>query len=234
MYSGKLISVGEIIWKVLRNPIAADLTYDQAAEFTIEFIRLLNAPLAFIDKVTDPPIQIESFKVRIPDDLIDVKGIRYIEDLNKNNAVAMRYATDIYHLNEDESTECTYMLQNCIITASKEKGYLQISYKAIATDDEGYPMIPDNESFKKGLEYYILSCYMEPLWAMGKIQDKVFQYYSQERYFYTGQAESSLKLQGVDQLESVMNSINRLIHTTSAHTNGFKNIGQKEIIRRFN
>lgn len=236
MYSGKLVSVGEIIWRVLRNPIASDLTYEQAAEFTIEFIRLVGVPLSFIDKVTDP-MELDSYKAHLPDDLIDVKGVRYIENLKDNCATAMRYATDVYHVNNDDKdlvSELTYMLQNCVIIASREKGYVQIAYKAIATDEEGYPLVPDNESFKKGLEYFILHNFMEPLWTMGKIQDKVFEYYAQQRYYYTGQAESALKLQGVDQLESIMNSINRLIRPSSGHALGYKGLGNKEVIRRFN
>ena len=34
------------------------------------------------------------------------------------------------------------------------------------------------------LEYYILSRYLEPLWMMGKITDKAFEYVQQKRYFY--------------------------------------------------
>ena len=54
---------------------------------------------------------------------------------------------------------------------------------------------------------------------MGKIQDKVFSYIEQKRHFYLGQAENSMKLQGMDHLESMMNALNRIIINDQAHEN---------------
>lgn len=237
MHNGKLVSLGAIIWKVMRNPLAADLSYEDAAEFAIEFIRLVGAPLSYIDEVCK--IELNDFKARIPSNVINVRGIRYTGLNGCDSGVAMRYATDLYHNSELDETgslcnmEFTYTLQNCVVIASVKKGFIEIAYTSIALDEAGYPLIPDNESYKKGLEYYILHKYLEPLWAMGKIQDKVFHYYSQERFFYTGQAEFALKLQGIDHLESVMNGLNRLIIQDQTYDNFYKNFGSKEYIKKY-
>lgn len=83
------------------------------------------------------------------------------------------------------------------------------------------------------MEYYILSRYLEPLWMMGKITDKAFEYIQQKRYFYTPSAFTALQMPSVDKMETVMNGINRLIINTSAHQNFFKKFGEKEIIKKY-
>lgn len=227
-YNGKLVSIGEILWKVLNMPICSELSLEQASEFALEVLRLIGAPLSFIDKVEK--IDFDDYKLTLPSDLIEVRGVRC-------DGTPLRYATDLYHLSlKDNQYPCdreyTYILQNCVMTTSIEKGCIEISYKAIATDENGYPMIPDNESYSKAIQYHIISMYLEPLWAMGKITDKVFSYYKQERDWYIGQASSALTIPNMDFLASMMQGINRLIINNSAYQTFYKNYGIKERIKK--
>lgn len=236
-WNGKYVSIGDIIWRVMRNPICADLTYEQAAEFAIEFLRLIEAPLSFLDSVCS--LKLNDYKTHLPANLINIKGVRYTGLDGCCDPIAMRYATDIYHMSHDQSLdnctrEFTYVIQNCILTASMCDGFVDVSYKSIALDDNGFPMIPDNESYKFGLEYFIMHRFLEPLWAMGKIQDKVFQYYEQKRHWYLGQASTALIIQGPDHLESIMNGLNRIIINDQAHETFYKMLGEKERIRKYN
>ena len=244
-------SLGEVIWKVMRNPLAAELTYEEAAEYALEFIKLLGAPVAYIDA---PPVilNLENHKVELPCNIYQIKGIRYIdtdEDGKINQPIAMREATNVYHNDPAEFTnesnsdfdlrgnhrrnEFTYSIQKGILFSSMRDGSIQIAYKQIATDDEGYPLIPDNEKVLLGAEYYILSRYLEPLWLIGKITDKAFEFIQQKRYFYMPSAYTSLTMPSVDGMESLMNSLNRLIINTNSHKNFFKKAGEKESFRKF-
>lgn len=235
MVNGKLVSIGEIIWRVLRNPLAQDLSYEQAAEFAIEFIRLVGAPLSFIDEVQS--LELNEYKTYLPSNLINIRGVRYTGLDGCSDPIALRYATDLYHTSHKDErcpSEYTYVVQNCVLISSIKEGYVEISYHAIATDDKGFPLIPDNESYKMGLEYYILDRYLEPLWMIGKITDKAFNYIKQERHWFLAQAENSMKLQGIDQLESMMNSLNRLIIQDQSHETFYKNFGHKEYIKKYN
>lgn len=233
MINGKTTSLGNVLWKVMRSPLALDLTYDQAAEFALEFIGLMGAPLLYSDSISK--IEINNFKGRIPDNMVNVRGVRYLGCDGCSQGIAMRYATDTFHGSSDESfSEFTYTLQSCVITTSFKKGFVEMSYKSINVDKDGYPLIPDDDSFKMGLEYYILDRYIEPLWMMGKIQDKVFNYIKQERHWYLAQAETIFKLQGIDHLESMMNGLNRILINTQAHDNFYKNFGEKERIKKYN
>ena len=237
MVNGKMVSVGTIIWKVMRNPLTQDISYEQAAEFALEFIKLVNAPLSYSDEVKS--LTLNEYKTYLPSNVINIRGVRYTGIDGCQDPIAMRYATDLYHVNGDteDTSDCnkeyTYVVQNCVLIASKKEGYIDISYKAISLDEEGFPLIPDNESYKVGLEYFILHKYIEPLWMMGKIQDKVFNYIEQKRHWYLGQAENSMKLQGIDHLESMMNALNRIIINDQAHENFYKKFGEKQYIKRY-
>lgn len=242
MYSGKTISLKTILWKVLGNPLATDLTYEQAAEWAAEAIPLLGSPLVFDDIVSDPLIKVVNYKAAMPSNLIAIRGVRLITDTDnfENNSIALRYATDIYHSGINCSTdsegnivEYTYSVQSGVIFTSFEEGYIQIAYQGLGVDKDGYPLIPDESKTKLALEYYILHRFLEPLWMVGKITDKAFSYIEQKRHFYMGSASTSMKLQGIDHAESIMNTINRLIINTKAHGDFYKGSGMKERFKKY-
>lgn len=239
-------ALGTVIWKVLSNPIAQELTYSEAAEYALEAIKLLGAPVIYLNKLQK--VDLNYYKAPLPCDLLYIEGVEYYDGYSQN-PIAMREATNIYHMDPNEFTneetfeynvklnhrnnEFTYKIQKGIIFTSMESGCIQIAYKAIATDDEGYPLIPDNQKVMLAIEYYILSRYLEPLWLMGKIPDKAFEYIQQKRYFYIPSAYTGLTMPGIDKMESIMNTLNRLIINTTAHQNKFKKMGEKEIIKKF-
>ena len=199
MTNGNTKSLGTILWRVLKNPLASELTYEEAAEYALEFIRLLGAPVAYENKITNPPLQLYNYRTEIPCDILYIEGVRYTKTGEENyieNQIAMREASNTFHIKSstsvlDESSsdekidykhnEFTYKIQKNILYSSIKNGFVEISYKAISTDEEGYPLIPDNETVFLGMEYYILSRYLEPLWLMGKITDKAFEYIQQKR-----------------------------------------------------
>lgn len=241
MTNSQYKSLGSILWSVLKNPLCQELTYEEAAEYALECIKLLGAPVIYLNKLER--LNLTSYKAELPCDLLYIEGVEYF-DGGTNEPIAMREATNIYHLDTDEFSnensqknhnrnEFTYKIQNGIIFTSMSDGCVQIAYKAIATDEEGYPLIPDNQKVQLALEYYILSRYLEPLWMMGKITDKAFEYVQQKRYFYVPSAYTSLTMPGMDKMESMMNAVNRLIINTTAHQNKFKKLGEKERLRRY-
>lgn len=236
MVSGKTVSIGNILWKVLKQPIVQELKYEDAAEYAIEYLRLIGAPLSLQDGVMR--IKLNNYKALLPSNLMELRGVEYA-DCDCSSGIAMRYASNIYHTDIENDRNCqnsmqeyTYISQNNILTTSTKDGWVNISYKFISTDEFGYPLVPDNESFKVGLEYFIIHRYLEGLWSMGKITDKVFQYYEQKRHYYSGQATNSMTIQNIDQMETMMNSINRMIIETNPQQTFYKNFGAKERIKQ--
>lgn len=224
------------MWTLLKNPICQDLSYEDAAEYALECIKLLGAPVIYINKIEI--LELSQYKAKLPCDLLYIEGIKYISN-NNSGSNTMRESSNIYHLdsfefeNENNNSELTYKIQNSLIFTSRQDGCIEISYKAIHCDENGYPLIPDNQKVELALEYYILSRYLEPLWMMGKVTDKVFEYIQQKRYFYVPSAQQGLQMPSIDKMETIMNGINRLIVTNNSHTNGFKNYGVKEQIKQY-
>lgn len=241
MYNGTTVSLKTVLWKVLNNPYASELSYELAAEYAIEAIRLIGAPLSLNHNVTNPPLKVVNHKVGLPTNLISIKGVKAYSDINENNddGIAMTYATDTFHKGSNCETDCnnieefTYTAENGVMFTSFSEGYVQIAYLSLPIDDEGYPLVTNDQDTLLALEYYILFRYLEPLWVMGKIQDKVFSYIDTKKCWYMGAAGTSLKLAGPDHLEAVMNGINRLI-INNAHSSSFKSIGKKERIKKYN
>jgi hypothetical protein len=243
MYNGQTVSLKSILWSILRNPNYAELNPEDAAELAVEAIRLLGTPLAYIDKVTTPPIEIKQYKGRLPDNIIQIKGVRYISNMDnyEDHPIALTYATDTFHesidcipSNKDCPIEFTYIINSGVIKTSFETGHVEVAYKTLETCEDNYPLIPDDEDTKLAIEYYIRFRYLEPLWEMGKITDKVFNYVDQKKCWYMGAAQTSLQLAGMDHVEAVMSTINRLIIQTTAHDSSFKRSGKTERIKKYN
>lgn len=242
MHTGQTVSLKQILWQVLSHPLANDLTYDIAAEFAIEGLRLIGAPLIFGDKTTSsndpnsPHLMVSSHKTLLPSDSLEIKGIRLIQndELPERSAIALRYASDVYHNSALKNTleEFTYTLQNGVIYTSFPEGCIEVSYKALITDKDGFPLVPDNQKVKLALEYYILHRYLAPLYDIGKITDKAFGRIEQNYLWYVGAAQNSMVLQGPDHLETIMNGINRIIVNTNLHSQFYKGQGDKEKLKR--
>ena len=240
MYNGGTKSLKTILWKVMNHPLAAELSYDLAAEYAIEGIKLIGAPLSLVNRVS-LPIKIENYKGGIPLDVVEVKGVKVLDDsdLEKANSSAMTYASDLFHsdlsCNKSKScsTELTYIIEQGIIKTSFDEGYVQIAYKALPIDEDGFPLIPDNQKAALAIEYYILFRYLGPLYDVGKVTDKAWNRIETAKCWYMPSANSDMKLQSYDHIEGVMNTINRILINSNSQKNFFKEAGKKERLRQY-
>lgn len=238
MYNGKVKSLKTILWKVMNNPLAVELSYDLAAEYALEGIKLIGAPLSLVNRVSNP-IKLESHKAALPLDMVELKQVRYFFNIDDDDSckIAMTLATDTFHnsiiCEENDGCEFTYVAEEGIIKTSLLDGYVQVAYRALPIDENGFPLIPDNQKVLLAIEYYILFRFLEPLWMIGKITDKAFSYIDQKKCFYLPSASNDMKIQNYDHVEAIMNGINRIITQPSAHSNFFKGTGEKERLRRY-
>jgi hypothetical protein len=101
----------------------------------------------------------------LPCDLVAINQVR-----NHKTKGAMRYMTDNFNgKSKDIRSFDTWKSQGRIIYTSFPKGTVDVSYKAIKVDDEGFPMLPDNPVFLKALELYIKKEEFTVLFDLGKI-----------------------------------------------------------------
>ena len=132
---------------------------------------------------------------------------------------------------KQDSPDYTYKIQGTVIFTSLKEGTIEIAYRAIAVDDEGYPLIPDRSAFTRALELYIKKQCFTILFDLGKINQAVYNNVQQEYAWAVGQAQADLIKPSIDEMQSITNALNTLIPRTNEHSKGFITTGNMERIK---
>lgn len=220
----QFISIKVILDNLLEHPMLQDLTLERVVAYTIRFMQLVGMPKLFIEKVED--IEIEEYRALLPCDFISVIQLR-----DKKAHKAYISTTDSFFMAKDETQQLTYRIQGNILYASIKAAVLELSYKAIPVDEEGYPMIVNNEAFIRALELYIKKQRFTILFDQGKLQSGVYQNIQQEYSWAVGQAQTSLIMPTIDELQSITNMWNTLVPRINDHDFGFKSNNIKEHLK---
>lgn len=235
MVTSNYISINSIFSALLVNPLMEGITPSDIARYTFDIIALMGVPLIYDNKVVI--ITIEDYRGNLPCDLL------YIQQTRNQDGLPMRYSADTftsaYHdigspdvVNDyDVVKDLYYSLNHGKIYTSFESGVIEMSFKAIAVDEDGLPLIPDHIKFKRTVEAYIKLKWYEIQWELGKISDKVLQRADQEYCWNVGAAQNYGKLQTIDQAETFRGAFTRLITNNTAASKSFTNFGQQEYIK---
>lgn len=124
--------------------------------------------------------------------------------------------------------DITYVISNNYIKTNVRTGYIMMAYQAIPTDCDGYPMIPDEISFKEAVYWYINMKLMYPKWAEGRVRDAVYYDAKRSWNYYCKQAYGDALMPNADKLESIKNAWVRLIPEIKEHNSGFSTLGQEQ------
>jgi len=71
-----------------------------------------------------------------------------------------------------KSPEPTYFIKPGWVVLNKPKGFVKLSYSAIATDDRGYPLIPDLASYQEAIYWYVMMKLNFPKFVNGSLGGK--------------------------------------------------------------
>ena len=225
----RYISIKEVLDNLLDNPLLQNLTLERVVNYTVDFIRKVGMPKLYIEKTAK--LEIKDYRALLPCDFYKVIQVRACK--NGYNQT-FRSSTDNFHFAEDKgcSYDLTYKLQGQVIYTSIKEGTIELSYQAIPVDSDGYPMVADNSSFREALELYITKKRYKVLFDTGKIKGDVYNTTCQDYAWAVGQAQTSLIMPTIDELESITNSWNTLIPRVTEHRTGFINNGSKEILKQ--
>ena len=189
------ISIKEVLSRLLRHPLLRDLDLETAIQFVIDFISCMGLPNIYADKVTT--ICIDNFRGILPCDLIAINQVRLAR-----NGVCLRAMTDNFNgTHTEDKGELSFKTQGSVIFTSFKTGDIELSYKAIPTDDDGLPLLPDNPVFLKTLELYIKKEWFTILVDMGKISSAVLQNTQQEYAFKAGQCNNELSVPNLSEMD---------------------------------
>ncbi len=130
--------------------------------------------------------------------------------------------------------DLTYVINSSYIKLNIQEGYLMLAYGAIPTDEEGYPLIPDDPMFSEALYWYVVQKYWYPAWAEGRIRDRVYYDAKRSWNFYRKAAYAAAMMPNADQLESLKNQTLKLYPEVNEHSNFFATSGEQQIIYNHN
>ena len=229
------ISIKQVLDNLLDHPMLQDLTLERAVDYAVRFIQIIGAPTEFQEKTQY--IKIQDYRGVLPCDFYEIIQVRTYNEGDEYPKV-FRYADDSSHHSPNIETntqldtwDLTCKIQNSIIFTSLKEGTIEIAYRAIMVDDEGYPLIPENSSFIQALELFIKKKIFTILFDQGKISPAVLQNTQQEYAWYVGQAQRDLNRPSVDKMESLANMWCQLIQRNNQHSRGFKPLGRREFIK---
>jgi hypothetical protein len=225
------ISIREILDNILDNPLLKDISLERVVNYAQRFIRRIGMPKEFIEKTEI--INIEDWRGQLPCDYYQMIQVRsaYTKNTINEHPIYYRYSTDNFHMSNHKTNEFkdpTYKIQGKIIFTSTKETPIEIAYRAIKVDEEGYPMIPDNSTFAEALEAYIKVKVYTNLFDQNKINNAVLQNAQQEYCWAVGAAQTELVMPSIDEMESLANLWNQILIRTTEHKHGFKTEGTKE------
>lgn len=116
----------------------------------------------------------------------------------------------------------TYKIDNGYIYTNFEDGIIELVYNAFVTDDDGFPMIPDDQRFIEAIKWTIIEFIDYKKWRIGEISDKVYQDTEQKKAFYIKSAISKASLPSLDEMKALKNMMLRSIKKVNEDEAYFK------------
>ena len=221
-----------------------DIPFETAVEYAVDFISLMGTPAIYEEKTAI--VQVNDWRGQLPCDfekMIQVRAALGCQHNRKWMDCCHLWQTPVYrssghsfhmskkHPNAMWTGELTYKIQGMVIFTSTKDVDVEIAYRAFMVDDEGYPLLPDNASFLRGLENYIKLQWFTILFDEGKISHQVLFNTQQEYTWAAGDAQSEFSRLNLDDAETLFNSFKTLLPRNNQHWQSFFTNGSKEIWR---
>lgn len=126
------------------------------------------------------------------------------------------------------SNELQYTTKPGYINTCMPRGFVKISYYAIYTDEDSMPMIPDLESYKEAIYWYVTMKLMYPKKLKGQISQGDYYDIRNSYNFYRKQAYAEAMMPTVDDLETINNIWTKLYPEINDHSTFFSSTGDEQ------
>ena len=156
---------------------------------------------------------------------------------NEEVMTTIPYGTGTF-MNSEDCTDCAetplkdwYIIENGYIKTSFESGKICISYQAFPVDEECYPMVPDDVSYREAMFWYVFKQML--LGGYDKPTNRLdYNFADQKWRYYCSQARNSANYPDIDRYESFMNQWVRLIPNLNRHADNFETLNDRENLYR--
>lgn len=142
-----------------------------------------------------------------------------------------------YLENTIDKDDLSFFIKPGWIVLNRKKGFVKLAYKAIATDERGYPLIPDLASYQEAIYWYVMMKLTFPKWLKGNFETKraatgsqyAYTYIQQQWNFYRNQAYAEAMMPTESDMISIKNEWNKLIPEWESDEVLFRPEGQKQL-----
>lgn len=229
MVDNKFISARQLMSEIKMSSMMQSLTMEQLVSFIVSYARRWGVSVLFEQKTK--ALEVSDYDAFLPCDVYDVIAVR-----DCDTHINYRYSTDVFHYSKDNPkyySDFTYKRNGDVLVLSQADRPVEIVYTSIRCDNEGIPMVWDNQVYIDALKSYIKEVMYTELFDEGKINQNVLLNAKQEYAFNARLLKSELSSVSVDEAESVGNFVNNLVKHGRDKTNGFFNFGDNNINPNF-
>lgn len=223
---GKPVSILRIMDDIAQHPMLRELPLETVIRYVLEFMRIVDCSFVYTEKICD--IAIEDHRGVLPCDFIQEVQVR------GEHGEPYLYATGTFSEVDGNGNQLqpSYSIKGSIIQTSLENGVVQLCYKCIETDEDSYPLIPDDAVTIRAIEAYIKKQWFTILFDMSKLPAQVYNNAQQEYAWAVGQCESRQHYLTLDKMQALTNSLNTLIQRSREHESQFASLGERENIKK--
>jgi hypothetical protein len=228
------IGVDDILYRIQDDPFLKNVKKSDVVNYIKTVLYLIGAPTLYEDKVVT--LQIYDYKAQIPKDFVARTSVRLIYE--DGNRLVLQHNTDDYYNTYKEMSDTTtvdllytHKIVGDTLWVDFEEGKVELAYKAVSVDENGWPMFDANESLILAIEWYIKQRYYRILWTHGKLPDKVADYAEQQYNWYMGQATARIQIQDPIEAEATKRAVIRMIPLTDSVATAHKYDSQREYLK---
>ena len=242
-------NIQRVLESLLDHPMLADLTLEQVVRHTVRFISKHGYNKLYQDKVAD--IEIHDYRGLLPCDVISIVQVK-----DTKSDICLRSMTDTFGTHIPQGGDCvdpmnnmrphmpyipprreqfgdwTFKTQGRVLYTSIPEGLVSVAYKAIPVDDDGFPMVIDNEVYLDALEAYIKKQVFTIKFDQQKIPSGVLQNAQQDYAVASKLLLSEFSTPSVSEMETLANIFNTMLPSMHTFRQGFKYNGTKEYLKK--
>lgn len=127
-----------------------------------------------------------------------------------------------------------YSIKPGYIVCNMPTGYIKLSYDAIPTDEDGYPMIPDLASYKEAIMWYVTMKLKYPEYLNGRMNREIYYDIKRSWNYYSKQAYGDAMMPNIDMMESIGRTWNRMIPELDARNEFYDSLSNRQYVRSNN
>ena len=125
--------------------------------------------------------------------------------------------------------EMSFKTQGRVIYTSFPEGVVQLAYKSIPIDEEGYPLLIDDENYLAALEAYIKVKVFTVKFDTGKITAPVLQNAQTDYAWLSAQLMDTMTIPSMSEMESITRMWNNLVSNRHEFEHQFNQFSKNEV-----